>query len=192
MSSLILILLSIISVNSNIFIHLKRMNRKEDNGLPKYQINPKFINCLKQKPCLPIALLNHYQNTESVQLGVNFEFDIKYQFKDIQEKNIINTRLSICAMTTLQKNNKGNKHFKPNQPPKENPTCSDEDKNTFSKCLCAKSKNYNKFCNSSFSEEQWRKKVQNYLLNDFNEEFVECVKKCKCKDYLAEILLAKA
>ena len=43
-------------------------------------------------------------------------------------------------MTTLQKNNKGNKHFKPNQPPKENPTCSDEDKNTFSKCLCAKSK----------------------------------------------------
>ena len=58
MSSLILILLSIISVNSNIFIHLRRMNRKEDNGLPKYQINPKFINCLKQKPCLPIALLN--------------------------------------------------------------------------------------------------------------------------------------
>ena len=106
MSSLILILLSIISVNSNIFIHLRRMNRKEDNGLPKYQINPKFINCLKQKPCLPIALLNHYQNTESVQLGVNFEFDIKYQFKDIQEKNIINTRLSICAMTTLQKTTK--------------------------------------------------------------------------------------
>ena len=27
---------------------------------------------------------------------------------------------------------------------------------------------------------------------DFNEEFVECVKKCKYKDYLAEILLAKA